>query len=142
MAKRTIFCPHCGKEFTPPPKARKQVAEKDPVFIDSLAYWLDILHPGWSFSGAQGKSLKSLLLKLKNAILKAGKVEYTEKLHFEYFKLFCQNLPEWFKDKDLQVLNSKFNEIIEQMKKGKTQNNGNWHTKNSAQRYATSKFRE
>jgi hypothetical protein len=39
------------------------------------------------------------------------------------FVYFCTHLPEWYKDKDLPLLNSKFNEIITEIKNKKNGNN-------------------
>lgn len=83
----------------------------------TVDFWLKEFRVGWSFDGVCGKHLKQLLVKLKTL-----KPESDDKDIFLTFKYFCLNLPDWFKDKDLQVLNSKFNEIITQIKNNK---NGN-----------------
>lgn len=80
-----------------------------------LDFWLKEFHPDWTFGGQQGKALKSILKKIE----KLRKNENDSIV--ELFKLICLKLPDWYKDKDLQIIDSKFNEIIEQIK---TANNG------------------
>lgn len=87
----------------------------------SVDFWLKELRIGWFFDGTSGKHLNQLLDKLKKI-----KPDSDDNDIFLAFKYFCLNLPEWFKDKDLPVLNSKFNEIITQIK-----NNKNGNSKNS-----------
>ena len=50
------------------------------------------------------------------------------------FHQMCNNMPEWFRDKDLQVIDSKFNEIVEQIKNAK--NNVRRNPKNSAEAFS------
>ena len=81
-------------------------------------FWLKEFHVGWSFGGQQGKALKSILKKIKS--LKSTDSD------FNVFKLICLKLPEWYKEKDLSIIDSKFNEIIEEIKttaNGKSTNN-------------------
>jgi hypothetical protein len=87
-----------------------------------LDFWLKEFHPDWTFGGMQGKALKSLIKKIE----KLRKNENDSIL--ELFKIICFKLPDWYKDKDLPVIDSKFNEIIEQIK---TQNNGKPTSKSS-----------
>lgn len=87
-----------------------------------LDFWLKEFHPDWTFGGMQGKALKSLIKKIE----KLRKNE-TDSI-VELFKFICLKLPEWYKDKDLPIIDSKFNEIIEQIK---IQKNGNTASKSS-----------
>lgn len=84
----------------------------------SVDFWLKEFHPGWSFSGMQGKALKSILKKI-DTFLKDS--ERKENDVFDFFKLVCLKIPDWFKDKDLNIIDSKLNEIITQIK---NKNNG------------------
>lgn len=83
-------------------------------------FWLKEFHVGWTFSGQHGKALKSIISKIKKVLIK------NEATVPETFKVICLNLPEWFKQKDLPIIDSKFNELIteiknnhEQLKSGK-----------------------
>jgi hypothetical protein len=80
-----------------------------------IEFWLKELHPDFSFGGQQGKALKSILKKIEK-LRKNPEVSIVES-----FKMLCQRLPDWYKTKDLPVIDSKFNEIIAEIK---TQNNG------------------
>lgn len=94
----------------------KNVAKKPLVeYQPCLDFWLKEFHPDWTFGGMQGKALKSLIKKIE----KLRKNENDSIV--EIFKVICLKLPDWYKDKDLPIIDSKFNEIIEQIK---TQNNG------------------
>lgn len=98
--------------------AKKPLVEYQPC----LDFWLKDFHPGWTFGGQQGKALKSIIKKIE----KLRKNE-TDSI-VELFKFICLKLPEWYKDKDLPIIDSKFNEIIEQIK---IQKNGNTASKSS-----------
>ena len=80
-----------------------------------IEYWLKELHPTWTFTAIHGKTLKSIISKIKTMQKKAGK-EITSETTCTAFKFICSNLPEFYIDKDLQVINSGFNTIIEEIK--------------------------
>lgn len=110
-------CPHCGKpfEFTPP----KKIKEKKPdskVFNECKTYWLNTVHKDWSFGGAQAGALAQVIKKNLNLLKKAGRAA-TETEQIEFFQHFLKHLPEYYHDKDIPMLNSKHNEIFEQIKK-------------------------
>lgn len=135
--KYTSNCPHCGKpfEFTPPKKQKPQAIEKNVVYIQCVDFWLKTFHPGWTFGAIQGKHLKQLLNKIKTSLLEGKKFVYSDSVHVNAFQYFCLHLPDYFKDKELAKLNSSYNEILEQMKKGVTPQNNGYNSKNSAARY-------
>jgi len=99
-------------------ETNKQINKEQKGYQLSVDFWLKEFHIGWSFSGMQGKSLKSILSKI-DGILKNA--ERTENDTSNFFKVICLNLPDWFKDKDLNVIDSKFNEIVTEIK---NKNNG------------------
>lgn len=80
-----------------------------------LEFWLKDFHSGWSFNGTQGKALKSIIAKINKIVIDSGK-ELTNENTLDFFKIVCLKLPDWFKDKDLNVIDSKFNEILTQIK--------------------------
>lgn len=119
-----------AKEKTRNPKQRK-ARPKEPkpdskAYTDMVDFWLKVLHPDWSFDGIQGKHLKEIIRKIKE-LLKKGSKEVTDEAVSSAFVFICKNLPEYFKNKDLMVINSKFNEIIEDIK---TNANANGSTNN------------
>lgn len=87
------------------------IQSKDNTYQLAVDFWLKEFHVGWSFGGVQGKKIKSILEKLQKVLPRASQEDLVGA-----FKYFCLNLPDWFKDKELQVLDSKFNEIMEQIK--------------------------
>lgn len=96
------------------------------VFNEGRDYWLNTVHPGWSFNGVQGKALKSIIIKIQGSIEQTG-ADATNEKTIEAFKILMQALPDWFKDKELNVIDTKYNEIISQIKSNK-HGNANHHT--------------
>ena len=98
----------------------KELAPIDKIdsYKNSVDFWLKEFHVGFTFGGAQGKALKSILKKIKEVTGAAGN-EPTEELIANTFRLICENLPDWYKEKDLNVIDSKFNEIILEIKNKK-----------------------
>ena len=90
-----------------------------------VEYWLKVYHPTWTFEAIHGKKIKSLITKIKK-LLANGNFEVSESKILELFKSMCQNMPEYYKDKDLAVIDSKFNEITTEIintKNGKRNSN-------------------
>lgn len=83
-----------------------------------LDFWLKEFRKDWSFNGTQGKALKSIITKIDKILIDSGK-ELTNEITLDFFKIVCLKLPDWFKDKDLNVIDSKFNEILTQIKNKK-----------------------
>jgi hypothetical protein len=95
------------------------VDSPEPTLFKSLvSYWLDVVHPDFDFNAVSGKALKSLIVKITKRLTNQGK-EATDELIFDSFKAICENLPEWFQDKDLSILDSRFNDLIAQIKNKK-----------------------
>ena len=115
------------KESIIPPKS----AELDPVSVGEITekpkkqpsglhqriihYWYNELHPTWFFELKDTAKVKSIIKKFK-ALLASTPSGNDEEQVFKAFTIMCQRLPEWFKDKDLSTIDSKFNEVIEQIK--------------------------
>ena len=93
-------------------KEKKDVSKKTPLLETDYSlivdYWLKEFRIGWTFGGQHGKAVKSIIKKLNSVFPESNAVEV--------FKVMCRKLPEWYKDKDLPVIDSKLNEILEQIK--------------------------
>jgi hypothetical protein len=96
---------------------QKTEKEKDIVFTTCVDFWLKEFHTGWTFGAMQGKALKSLLVKIKAFCINAS-LQGTDAQVINSFKKMCHMLPDWFKDKDLNLLDQKFNEIMTQIQQG------------------------
>lgn len=94
--------------------------EQVPLYSQIVEFWLKEFKIGWTFSAVHGKALKSLISKIKKIIKDTNK-EPTDILILATFKKLCTSLPDWYKDKDLQIIDSKFNEIITQIQNGTQQ---------------------
>lgn len=90
--------------------SKKDVAAPLSIYELCVEFWLKEFKPGWTFSGQQGKAMKSII----NKIEKLADGDTTKTL--QAFKRMCNNLPEWYQNKDLPVIDSKFNEIITEIK--------------------------
>lgn len=89
----------------------------DSDFVKCNEFWLKEFHVGWTYTSVHGKCMKSIIVKLKKIINDSGNPVSV----FDTFKSMCIRLPDWYKDKDLQVIDSKFNEIIQQIKNSKNE---------------------
>lgn len=103
----------------PTPKKRKKSASRakpeNVVFVLATEHWLTKIHPGWDFDGSEGKHLKSILEKFRK-LLKISKPGFSDENLFNAFEHLCKELPEWYQDKRLAIINSNFNTIIDQIK--------------------------
>ena len=88
-----------------------------PLAVD---FWLKEFHLGWTFENTHGAKMKSIIKKIKKVILDTGKDPTSDSI-INTFKAMCNKLPQWYKDKDLSIIDSKFNEIITEIKNS---NNG------------------
>lgn len=83
-----------------------------------IDFWLKEFHVDWSFSATDGKKINSIINKLKKS-LSVTRPNFTEEDVLNLFKTFCLNLPEFYKTKDLSILESKYDTIIEEIKQNK-----------------------
>ena len=118
---------NASTELFPTDKAKKEHVprgtkkEVDTAYTLAVEWWLKQFHPGWSFGAVHGKAVKSILKKIRANLFSAGHVAATPEDVVNVFQIMCRRLPDWFKDKDLPVIDSKYNEVIEQIKNGKGQ---------------------
>ena len=125
--KHLIQCPHCSKQFEfVAPVKKKASPEETRLFKLAKKIWLEDIklissvgelvniHNGWAFAGMQGLHLKQILSKIKTTINNDKRFVYSEELHLNSFFTFCMKgaTNSFYKDKDLQIYNSKYNEII------------------------------
>lgn len=108
--------------------------EANPVFVACVDIWLKETHPGWQFKAQDGKALKGIIesmraywKKKREATLKEtpivgltvmDHVEPSDQQLIDFFRHFCKSLPQFYKLQTLSVLNSKFDPIIDEIKKG------------------------
>lgn len=91
-----------------------------PLYTSMVSVWFEDTHPGWVFAPIDGRKIKSIIEKIK-AMLKKANRDYSDEATLVFFKLVCQNLPEFFRDKELKAIDGDFNQIIEKIKES---NNG------------------
>ncbi len=99
-------------------KQGKDDDKKSSAYSLCIDFWLKEFHPGWSFGAVHGVKMKSIIKKIKDLLKVSGRESTDQAIH-ESFKAVCNNLPEYFLTKDLAMIDSKFNEIIQEIKNGK-----------------------
>ena len=104
------------KTKAPKPKKEKEVP---PEYVPIVDFWLKQFHIDWTFGATHGKMVKEIIGKIRDVMKKTDGQVITPESVVDAFKLICNNLPEYYKNKDLQVLNSKFNEIITEIRNQK-----------------------
>lgn len=106
-----------------------------PVYVSCVEHWLKVVHPGWGFKAVDGKAMKGIIAQMVQYSnmkqLKDGdSVKYpSDEQLINFFKHFCKSLPEFYKSQTLTVLNTKFDSIIETIKRsdGKGKQPVNWN---------------
>lgn len=96
----------------------KKKKKPNPVFTECVSIWLKEIHPGWTFGAIQGRKLKSILTKIKQ-VCKSKGLEGTDQQIINSFRRLGRELPDYYKDKDLQIIDSHFNTIVVQIQQGK-----------------------
>jgi hypothetical protein len=104
-------------------KEVKTIAYKQCVDV-----WLKEIKIGWSFTAIHGKKIKSIIAKIEKTLKDAG-TETTEETITNFFRVMCQNLPTWYQDKDLAIIDASYNTIITEIK---NKNNGQTITRQPA----------
>lgn len=84
-------------------------------YNECVDFWLKEFHTDFQFSAVSGVKLKSLIKKMSKLIVSKG-YEVTSDSILAAFKMICERLPDYYKTKDLSILDSKFNEIIAEIK--------------------------
>ena len=93
------------------------VITNEPGFDEIKDFWKIEFHPMFVYSEESDRSINSLIGKISTILRETIPDPPVDKI-VETFKAMCLKLPEWFKDKDLQIIDLKFNEIIQQIKNG------------------------
>ena len=106
---------------------KKPREEKNLVYTECVRIWLKEIHPGWTYDAIHGRKLKSIIRKIKQ-VCKNRNLEGTDEQVILSFKRMCLQLPTYFKDKDLHMIDSKFNEIIHQIQAGKQQSPNSYNS--------------
>ena len=98
---------------------KKKPREQTELYKALVDIWLKEVHPGWTFSVIDGAGIKSIEVKMRAWIANPNNQipVVIDKDYFEnFFRHFCKKLPEFYKNQTLNVLASKFDSIIEEIK--------------------------
>jgi len=101
-----------------------------------IDFWLKEFHIGFTFNATSGKKVISIISKFKTLLKNEGRAVSDESV-VNAFKYMCLHLPDFYKDKDLSMLESKFNEIILEIK---NKNDGKPTGKQSIRATTAAKF--
>lgn len=92
--------------------------QKKSAYSMIVDFWMKDFHPDFYFSATSGKKLKSIITKIKALLVKHNDIQTDDRVA-DFFKMTCHNLPDFYKNKDLDMIDSKFNEIVQELKKNK-----------------------
>lgn len=99
---------------------KKKVVKKQVQTISGmLDIWKIHFEDDFFHSPAEAAALLNLQKKLIFS-LKAAERPFDDETVKETFKALLQHLPTWYRDKGLMILNSKYNDIIKQIRKDKS----------------------
>ena len=93
--------------------------EESELYKALVEIWLKEVHPGWTFSNIDGAAIKSIIAKMRAWLANPNNhiPVVLDKHYFEnFFRHFCKKLPEFYRNQTLNVLASKFDSIIEEIK--------------------------
>jgi len=107
---------------------RKPKNDPHPAYSFCVELWLKEIHPLWKFNGAEGKALNELIAQMEKYFNASHDRLPTVQETVNFFKHFCLKLPNFYKTKNLKILNQNFDGIIAEIR---TQ--GKPTPKNSAQ---------
>ncbi len=110
--------PNENKKAKAPRKPKENSASNSSDYTECVKYWYeDFRQSQWTFRAVHGKALKGIIKQIENLIAKNPPKEGQDPLTVvQMFQLILSKLPDFFKSKDLPIIDSKFNEIIEQIK--------------------------
>lgn len=101
-------------------KKSKKPKEESELYKSLVDIWLKEVHPSWTvFTSIDGAAMKSIESKMRAWIANPNNQipVIIDKNYFEnFFRHFCKKLPEFYKNQTLNVLASKFDSIIEEIK--------------------------
>lgn len=125
-----------------PPKIEPEIPELIPVenadskaYSAAVEYWLKEFHPTWTFKARHGNDMKSILSQIKKRLKAANQdIEPTAEQISKGFQILCKKLPTFYKSKDLPTIDSKFNEIYEEIKKAQDNGQNSKNTQQSGNR--------
>lgn len=118
-------------------RLKKEKKGAHPAFAILKDHWQKVVHPEWvSWGGMEAKNLNEIIAKMTAYSVNRKKKDYgvgpdhvwtedqlarlqpsPEDL-FLFFQHFCKSLPNFYKTATLNVLNSKFDGIIEEIRTG------------------------
>lgn len=93
---------------------KTEIAGEKSLYSEFVAVWFD----NWKdyvFTAKDGLKIKSLINKLK-LFAKKNNVEPTDTELLQYWEIIIQKMPDFYKGKDLSVVDSKINEIVNEIK--------------------------
>lgn len=116
---------------TPKPKSKKGKKEKvpaHPAYTPIVKFFCEEYWPDYKFFGARdGKQVKEIISQIERMLSRHGE-DYSAERVVEFFSAVVTNAPQFYQKKSLPIINSKFSEIVEEIKK---ERNGQKTSKNS-----------
>jgi len=98
---------------------RKPKNDPHPSYSFCVEFWLTKFHPNWRFNGSEGKALNELIAQMDKYFIKGHDRSPTAQETFNFFEHFCLKLPNFYKTKNLKILNQNFDGIIAEIRAGR-----------------------
>lgn len=118
-----------------PSRSSSEPSRKTSLYARLIDVWFTETHPSWQFSKVDGAKMKSIINKIEN-IFDQNVMEKTDDSIVDFFRLMCNNLSDFYKDKELKVIEGSFNTVVEQLK-----NTGNGQQKQNTGNRTVSRYR-
>lgn len=110
-------------------KPKKDIPRAHGAYAPIIDFFCVEYWPDYNFMGARdGKQVKEIISQIEKLLVRHERDSSPESV-VEFFKTVVQNAPAFYQKKSLPVINSKFSEIIEEIKK---QRNGQTTKKRSS----------
>lgn len=110
-------------------KTTSSIKKEMTLYQKFIDVWLKEFKIGWKFTATDGKKMKSMIQNIQRS-LKSHRQEFTDNDCVDLFRYFLSKLPDFYKNQNLSVLETKYDTIIEEIK---SQKNGNGYSKYNKQ---------
>lgn len=91
--------------------------EAHPAYASCIEFWLKEYHKDWvGFNAGEGKAMNDLIVKMEKYYHNFNERISTTEDTINFFKHLCMKLPEFYKSKNLKIINQHFDGIIEEIR--------------------------
>ena len=99
---------------------KKEKRKESPQTFPSMKPIWYSFYPDYIWSGMDGKHLLELQKKIISSLKNSGNEDPKEAEVVQILGIIMHNLPEWYKGKGVAIINSKYNDIVNEIKRTKS----------------------